>query len=344
MAGGLGYARGEKMKIRFSIIIPVYNVREYLRICLDSVFSQAYENYEVILINDGSTDGSEGLCDEFAAANNKVRVIHKQNGGLASARNCGIKAARGEYLLFLDSDDFWNDKSFLREVSEVIDERQADIVSFQHMEYCDGSGEIRIRTNNVDEVGTSILSGTDYIYRVLRGKKLFCWYAWLYAVSRKMWINGGFSFDESLKAFEDVELIYRVLLYCERVAVLQKPCYGYRVNRKGSLTNKSARLAKDILTVTIKNIRRIEQDSAIALPCKKELLNNFSHFYYMDCIMVNYIEKKERDSIVALLEQNRDIIEYTRRGKDLIVKYFIKAAGVKAVVRLLDFRRRGKKK
>ena len=89
-----------------SVIVPVYNVRSYLKKCFDSIVQQNYRNLEIILIDDGSTDGSGNLCEELAHQDNRVRVIHKRNGGLGSARNAGIDAANGEILSFIDSDDW----------------------------------------------------------------------------------------------------------------------------------------------------------------------------------------------------------------------------------------------
>ena len=91
---------------QISVIVPVYNVEGYLARCVDSILGQTYENLEVILVDDGSRDGSGALCDAFARQDHRVKVIHKPNGGLSSARNTGIDAAQGEYLAFVDSDDW----------------------------------------------------------------------------------------------------------------------------------------------------------------------------------------------------------------------------------------------
>lgn len=92
--------------ILISIIVPIYNVKDYLTACVNSILSQTYSNIEIILVDDGSTDGSGRLCDEFAAQDSRVRVIHKENGGLVSARKAGAAAAKGEYILNVDGDDW----------------------------------------------------------------------------------------------------------------------------------------------------------------------------------------------------------------------------------------------
>ena len=116
--------------MKFSVVIPVYNVKEYLEKCVQSVLAQHSDEYEIILVDDGSTDGSGELCDALAARTpEKIRVVHKTNGGLGDARNVGLEHARGDYLVFLDSDDYI-DETMFAELSEKIDETHADIISF----------------------------------------------------------------------------------------------------------------------------------------------------------------------------------------------------------------------
>ena len=108
-----------------SVIVPVYKVEEYLAACVESVLAQTYQNFELVLVDDGSPDNCPRMCDEFAARDSRVRVIHKENGGLSSARNVGIDAANGEYLAFLDSDDLWT-PVFLERLHTALTETDAD--------------------------------------------------------------------------------------------------------------------------------------------------------------------------------------------------------------------------
>ena len=93
---------------KFSVIMPVFNVEKYIRKSVDSVLKQTYQNIEVLLVDDGSTDNCPKICDDYAELDSRVRVIHKKNGGLSDARNFGIDAASGDYVVFLDSDDYWS--------------------------------------------------------------------------------------------------------------------------------------------------------------------------------------------------------------------------------------------
>lgn len=111
-----------------SVIIPVYNVESYLKRCLDSVINQSYQDLEIILIDDGSTDNSSKICDEYASNDPRVIVIHKQNAGQAAARNDGINIAKGEYIAFVDSDD-WIELDMYELLMQAIIDTKADIVA-----------------------------------------------------------------------------------------------------------------------------------------------------------------------------------------------------------------------
>lgn len=109
----------ENAPCKFSIIIPVYNVEPYLRRCVDSVLSQSFNDYEVILVDDGSPDRCGEICDEYARNNKSVKCIHRENGGISVARNTGLNAATGEYVIFIDSDDMWSDPDALKMINDV---------------------------------------------------------------------------------------------------------------------------------------------------------------------------------------------------------------------------------
>ena len=112
-----------------SVIIPIYNVEKYLRQCVDSVISQTYRDLEIILVDDGSPDGCGSICDEYAVQDSRITVIHKENGGLSDARNAGLEIAKGEYIYFLDSDDYIKNDAIEKLVARI-EEENADFVYF----------------------------------------------------------------------------------------------------------------------------------------------------------------------------------------------------------------------
>lgn len=110
----------------FSIIVPVYQAHQYLERLITSILAQSYDKYELLLVDDGSSDGSEKICDKFSTKYKQIKTIHKENGGVSSARNCGIENAKGNYIIFLDADDYI-DRDFLVDASKTIEKHQADI-------------------------------------------------------------------------------------------------------------------------------------------------------------------------------------------------------------------------
>lgn len=116
--------------MRFSIIIPCFKVEQYLYKCIDSVLTQTFTDFEVILVDDGSPDNTPSICDEYSCASDKVVVIHKTNGGLSDARNAGLDMAKGDYVIFLDSDDWWDDNNALSKIDACLKESGADIIIF----------------------------------------------------------------------------------------------------------------------------------------------------------------------------------------------------------------------
>lgn len=115
-------------KVQLSVIVPVYNVEQYLKQCIDSILNQTFKNFELILVDDGALDSCPQICDNYSKHDDRVKVIHKKNGGLSSARNAGIKVAKGKFLTFIDSDD-WISKNYFEEMMKEQDKYNADIIS-----------------------------------------------------------------------------------------------------------------------------------------------------------------------------------------------------------------------
>lgn len=119
-----------------SIIVPVYNVEPFISECINSILIQSYKNFELILVNDGSTDNSPTICEQYASKDKRIKVIHKANGGLSDARNWGLKFSSGEYVVFLDSDDYWNDCDALFSLYSLLNKySEVDVVFFRRFTF-----------------------------------------------------------------------------------------------------------------------------------------------------------------------------------------------------------------
>ena len=229
----------------FSIIIPVYNVEQYLRDCLDSVINQSYSNYEVICINDGSTDDCQLILDEYAHKYSQVRIISQINKGLSGARNAGIIEAKGDYLFFLDSDD-WIEPDTLK----VLAEKQTgeDLVCFNGRRY--------FEDETIEELDLGIeeneISGWDYYNKYALMPRKFHFVCSVLRIYRRDFILENNLFFEEGIYHEDNLFTPVVCYYAQTVKVIPNCLYVYRI-RKGSITQSfNNKRQFDMITVANK--------------------------------------------------------------------------------------------
>lgn len=218
----------------FSVIIPIYNVEKYLEQCVESVLTQTFENIEVILVDDGSPDNCPAICDEFARRDTRVQVIHKPNGGLSDARNHGIQAARGEYLLFLDSDDYWGDPEALEKIHSQIQlyQETADVVMFQaQLIYPDGT-ILRDQGRFADHFN-DMTKEESLVYMVENG--LLIGSACSKVIRRSFLLENDLLFKVGIKS-EDVHWIFRVANAMPKYQYTDQYFYMYRKGRPGSIS------------------------------------------------------------------------------------------------------------
>ena len=213
-----------------SVIVPVYNVEAYLPRCVDSILRQSYDNLEVILVDDGSRDGSGRICDEYAAGDPRVKVIHKENGGLSSARNAGLDTAAGEYLTFVDSDD-WIEPDAYGPMIALLEESGAALVCGGRYDVDGKTGE---KTLGLCPKKTERISGQEMAGR------LFLWDGCDSSACDKLYrrrLFESFRYPEG-KVCEDVCVTYRILLEAGTVVLWNRPFYNY-YHRPDSITTAS---------------------------------------------------------------------------------------------------------
>lgn len=219
--------------MRFSIVIPVYKTEKYVNQCVDSVLCQTYTDFELILVDNESPDSCPEICENYAKKDSRVRVIHKKHGTAASARNVGMKSAKGDYLCFLDSDDFWVDEFVLEKINNKVQGGETDIVELYYKFYFELTGRELI-PNSVNFVGFDTLSNEQKIDFLLKNDRLNP-SAWGMCISRSFIEENNGYFDEE-KVIEDIDWCIRLYSYCPRVDVIFDPVYVYRKEREGSVT------------------------------------------------------------------------------------------------------------
>jgi len=217
---------------KISIIVPVYNVEHELSRCVDSILNQSYTNIEVILVDDGSTDRCPSICDAFVMKDRRVRVIHKPNGGLSSARNAGLREASGEWILYVDSDDYILNDSCERLIA-VGAKYDCDIVSADAIREFNGGREYMVHGSLADG---KCYPSRDFIIKTVKPCE---WYApaCFNLYKRSFLIENNLFFVEGL-LHEDMEMQPRVFLAAKTVAYCAYPFYRY-VDRASSIMNAS---------------------------------------------------------------------------------------------------------
>ena len=244
------------MQALITVIIPVYKVEKYLARCVDSVLAQTYKNLEVLLVDDGSPDNCGRICDEYAQLDSRVKVIHKPNGGLSSARNAGLDAMTGEYVMFVDSDDYIA-LDCVEYLLALIERFSAQISIGNYEETRSSSCEFGVRGSRGfgPRERVELLSGREAIERQF-GKDTVQYVsscAKLYArevFASELGVRGGpaLRFPEGL-LHEDGGTTYKALYGCSRVAVSQKVVYAYFYNTQSITKNPSARKYRDLCAV-----------------------------------------------------------------------------------------------
>lgn len=274
--------------MKVSIVIPVYNVEKYLEVCLDSVLEQAYTDYEVILVDDGSTDRSSQICDAYAQQDTRFRVIHQKNGGLSNARNNGAKAATGDYVFFLDSDDCIH-PSLLQKMAHIAEEYQAALVQIDFEmvpeEFADYKKNIEAEEKvfafdtveafyNIDKDNKQIAQDIRLITTVVWSK--------LYRRDLLEKVN----FPEDIKLHEDQMVAHRFIVEAGGLVFCRAPLYFYR-KRSNSLITEGWTVKR--LTILDCYRDRVEWAKRIKAETNRvEGLVYYIYVRYLVCMFKNY--------------------------------------------------------
>lgn len=229
-----------------SVIVPVYNVEKYLNECVDSILAQTYTDFELILVDDGSPDNCGAICDEYAASDSRIRVIHQKNGGLSAARNTGLDIAKGEYVTFVDSDDLVC-KTYLECLLQALLAEQADISACDMVTFADGEAPTLVEKR---QAPAEVMTGRDACLSIYRmdGKVPVMAWGKLYRTS----LFAGVRYPVG-RIHEDDATTPRVLYCAEKVVLLSDCLYLYR-QRAGSIMSSTFSAKRfDIMLAIDKN-------------------------------------------------------------------------------------------
>jgi len=245
---------------KISIIIPVYNTAELLRKCLDSAINQTYKNIEYLCIDDGSTDGSEEILDQYAKLDNRINVVHKSNGGESSARNIGLKMAKGDYIGFLDCDD-WIEEDMYETLVSIKEKFNVDMVASGYFEERNGkTTELRNQILIKDGVfGRSELF--QYIYK-RDYYKAFSANLWCKLFDKNIFKsdNGKVIFDEEQKLGGDILLFAHLAANCKKSYYINRSFYHYNIRNNSTWHAKNLPIRVQIFNAYLKLLEFVEQN------------------------------------------------------------------------------------
>lgn len=318
-----------------SIIVPVYNVEPWLNKCIDSLISQSYKNTEILLINDGSTDRSGEICDEYSRTDSRIKVIHISNNGQSVARNNGLDISKGEYVLFIDSDDYLCDREIIEKFVNILNNSKCDFIYTSYCRFNDGNENeiteiLPINLTNKDienKLGKNILA--DLIIQ-----NSFHHAPYLKVCRRDFILNNNLYFREGYY-HEDAEWSFKVFYYAKKIVIYNEAWYMRRMRDNSTITSRDEKsICKklcDRLIIANELIKFFEKKNV-----SNVIIDDLVRMYWGDLMITQNI--KESDNVkkcINVISSTRSVLEKSLVKKYLIGSRLIKYLGVKNFINLL---------
>ncbi len=280
-----------------SIIVPIYNAEKYLSCCVDSILNQTFKNFELLLIDDGSTDRSGEICDKYAQLDMRIKVIHKPNTGVSDARNCALDIATGKYVIFMDADDFWTIETALEQLFNIAEENDLDIIRGEY-DTIDEQGNLYHRyltSKSQIKYINRLLSPYEFLKYAVHGE----FFLWL-CLFRRDAIN-SLRFECGLAFLEDMQFLSKLMIKNIRsMYVPEMNFYIYRIN-SNSVSNR-------FLPQRIRNILTV---SDTIYDLSKKTKDNLLRFFFIDkSIYLFYLSLSYMSLDEYYIYRNKYIKEY----------------------------------
>lgn len=321
--------------MKVSFIIPIYNVEKYLPQCVDSILSQTYTDFEVILVDDGSPDNSGKLCDEYANRDNRVRVIHKPNGGLSDARNAGLDAAQGEYVIFVDSDDFWVKSDCLQQIMHVVElNSECGFIGFNCSYYYEDNQSFTKWIAYHENITHPIDKNTAMHALVASGTMPMS--ACLKVISRRVLQNMQLKFIKGLLS-EDIPWFIDLLEGCGKCMFVNQYIYAYRQNRAGSISNTpNERSFNSLLHIIQKELDKISSRT-FTEQAQNDLRSFLAYEFCILLALLSALPPTIREEKRCELMKYKWLLNYTTNPKVKKAALINKILGIRITEWILTF-------
>lgn len=310
----------------FSIIVPVYNVERYLNHCLDSIITQnlSLSEYEIILVDDGSTDKSGKICDEYTVKYENILTIHQQNQGLSGARNTGIRASHGNYLVFLDSDDFVHENSFLHLKKCLMD--KPDVIVCNSMKFDDASKELK-KYNYLLNRNCMIYDVLNE-YEKLIANKEFTITAWSFVVKREFLIDNHLFFEPGILHEDDLWSHY-IMMSASSMRYNSHYLCCYRMNRKTSIMQAVSYKHIESYLIIIDRLNSQKEGEGITEVERRIILRKMASIYITLCYnAADYIKTENKDMICKYIKSFSYLLIFENYKFSRVLIFLQKVLGV----------------
>ena len=325
--------------MRVSFIVPIYKVQEYIGRCVKSITEQSYKDIEVILVDDGSPDDCPVICDKFALTDNRIKVIHKKNGGLSDARNTGLLHASGDYVVFIDGDDFWIGNDSLEKLMlDVENKKDCDFIGYNCSYYFPQNNSFKKWVYYSDKLNQPVDKNQAIVELVSSGT--FPMSACLKIIKRDFLIENELFFKVGQLA-EDIPWFINVLDACKKCSFINQYIYAYRQGVAGSITNSGGEKSfKNLLDIVETEVEKVEERSL-----NKEAIEAlYSFFAYELSILMIYTKCSKEDK--QRINKLSWLIEYDVNPKVRIIKKLKGVFGIgftRILIRFYNMYRRSKR-
>lgn len=317
-------------KLLISVIIPIYNVEKYIEKCINSIIVQTYTNMEVILVDDGSPDNCPQICDEYAKKDKRIKVIHKKNGGLSDARNVGVKNAIGDYIIFLDSDDYWENKTHMEIIAKQLQEEKADVLIFGYRKFYEDTKKY---SKPIFSCNRDALLKSKKQLRHLIKHKCYESSSWNKVIKKTLFDDNDLDFRKGVIS-EDIEWSAKLAIYAETFDYLNESVLAY-VQRSGSITkNITIKNINDIF-LNIKYSLRLIEENKISDE-KKDCIMQYLAFQYSTLLI--HIGKCNIDINNQTLDEIKKykyLLKYSMDKRIILTDKFMQIFGLRATIKIL---------
>ena len=309
--------------MKVSFILPIYNVEKYLSECVESILAQTYRDFEILLVDDGSPDNCPALCDEWAKKDSRIKALHKLNGGLSDARNYGLEHAQGDYVVFVDSDDFWVNKDCLQRLMNVVDAYpECDFISFNCSYYYQDTNTYKKWVAYDEKL--AFPTDKDTAMRSLVASGTLPMSAWLKVISRKSLSDMGLRFIKGTIA-EDIPWFIDLLDGSKKCMFVNQYVYAYRQNVAGSITaSGNPKSTSDLFTIVKNEVNKMKERS-FSEETKNAL---YSFLAYEFCILLTASSRMSKEMRKELM-QYKWLLNYTANPKVRKAAFVNKLFGIK---------------